>query len=167
LITTPTVFKWRQRYLEAGIEVLSDLPRSGQSLKLGAEKAKEVLTLTTHRVPKEVTHWSVRLMAKHARVTTWQIRQIWAAFDLKQYRLKTFNISNDPHFAEKVIDVVGLYLSPPDNAFALGFLSDARSPRIFVRYAYSSNMNRLLMKMSLTLLLLVRIPVPSRGSRRI
>lgn len=79
LITTPTVFKWRKRYLEAGIEGLSDLPRSGQALKLGAEKVKEILTLTTHRVPKEATHWSVRLMAKYARVTTWQVRQIPAA----------------------------------------------------------------------------------------
>ena len=118
-ITTPTVFKWRKRYLETGIEGLSDLPRSGQPLKLGAEKIKEILTLTTHRVPKEATHWSVRLMAKYACVTTWQVRQIWAASDLKPHRLKTFKISNDPHFAEKVIDVVGLYLSPPDNAMVL------------------------------------------------
>ncbi|WP_159299086.1 IS630 family transposase [Pseudomonas chlororaphis] len=79
-ITSPTVFKWRKRYLESGIEGLSDLPRSGQPLKLGAEKVKEILTLTTQRVPKEATH---------------------------------------PHFAEKVIDVVGLYLSPPDNAMVL------------------------------------------------
>ena len=71
LITTPTVFKWRKRYLESGIDGLNDLPRSGQPLKLGAEKVKEILTLTTHRVPKEATHWSVRLMAKSARVTTW------------------------------------------------------------------------------------------------
>lgn len=58
-------------------------------------------------------------MAKYARVTTWQDRQIWAASDLKPHRLKTFKIGNDPHFAKKVIDVVGLYLSPPDNAMAL------------------------------------------------
>lgn len=58
-------------------------------------------------------------MAKYARVTTWQVRQIWAASDLKPHQLKTFKISNDPHFAEKVIDVVGLYLSPPDNAMVL------------------------------------------------
>lgn len=118
-ITSPTVFKWRKRYLESGIEGLSDLPHSGQPLKLGAEKVKEILTLTTQRVPKEATHCSVRLMAKYARVTTWQVRQIWAASDLKPHRLKTFKISNDPHFAEKVIDVVGLYLSPPDNAMVL------------------------------------------------
>ena len=113
------MFKWRKRYLESGTEGLSDLSHSGQPLKLGAEKVKEILTLATQRVPKEATHWSVRLMAKCARVTTWQVRQIWAASDLKPHRLKTFKISNDPHFAEKVIDVVGLYLSPPDNAMVL------------------------------------------------
>lgn len=58
-------------------------------------------------------------MAKYARVTTWQVRQVWAAFDLKPHRLKTFKISSDPHFADKVIDVVGLYLNPPDNAIVL------------------------------------------------
>jgi transposase len=118
-VTRPTVFKWRKRYLEAGIEGLKDLPRSGQPLKLGPDKLNEILTLTTHRVPKEATHWSVRLMAKYARVTTWQVRQVWAASDLKPHRLKTFKISNDPHFADKVVDVVGLYLNPPDNALVL------------------------------------------------
>lgn len=58
-------------------------------------------------------------MAKYARVTTWQVRQVWAASDLKPHRLKTFKISNDPHFADKVVDVVGLYLNPPDNALVL------------------------------------------------
>ncbi len=118
-VTPPTVFKWRKHYLEAGIEGLSDLPRSGQPLKLGTDKINEILTLTTRRVPQEATHWSVRLMAKYARVTTWQVRQVWAASDLKPHRLKTFKISNDPHFADKVVDVVGLYLNPPDNALVL------------------------------------------------
>ncbi|MGW8462131.1 IS630 family transposase [Pseudomonas sp. CLCA07] len=118
-VTPPTVFKWRKRYLEAGIEGLSDLPRSGQPLKLGPDKITEILTLTTRRVPQEATHWSVRLMAKYARVTTWLVRQVWAASDLKPHRLKTFKISHDPHSADKVVDVVGLYLNPPDNALVL------------------------------------------------
>ena len=58
-------------------------------------------------------------MAKYARVTTWQVREVWAASDLKPHRLKTLKISNDPHFADKVVDVVGLYLNPPDNALVL------------------------------------------------
>ena len=80
---------------------------------------KRVLKLTTEYIPEEATHWSVRLMAKHAKVSCWQVRQIWAAADLKPHRLKTFKISNDPEFAEKVIDVVGLYLNPPSNAMVL------------------------------------------------
>lgn len=121
--------QWRKRYLEAGIEGLSDLPRSGQPLKLGPEKINEILTLTTRRIPQEATHWSVRLMAKYARVTTWQVRQVWAASDLKPHRLKTFKISNDPHFADKVVDVVGLYLNPPDNALVLSVDEKPRSRR--------------------------------------
>ena len=75
--------------------------------------------MTVERIPKEATHWSVRLMAKAAGITTWQVRQIWEASDLKPHRLKTFKISNDPEFAEKVVDVVGLYMNPPDNALVL------------------------------------------------
>ncbi|PBW56568.1 IS630 family transposase [Pseudomonas aeruginosa] len=119
LISAPVVFKWRKRYLADGLEGLNDLPRSGQPRKLSAQKVNEILTLTTRRVPREATHWSVRLMAKYAGVTTWQVRQVWAASDLKPHRLKTFKISNDPHFADKVVDVVGLYLNPPDNALVL------------------------------------------------
>lgn len=68
---------------------------------------KEVLRLSVECIPQEATHWSVRLMAKAAGIITWQVRQIWDAADLKPRRLKTFKISNDPEFAEKVIDVVG------------------------------------------------------------
>ena len=103
----------------SGLDGLKDLPRSGQPKKLSAAKVKEVLTLTVERIPKEATHWSVRLMAKAAGITTWQVRQIWEASDLKPHRLKTFKISNDPEFAEKVVDVVGLYMNPPDNALVL------------------------------------------------
>ena len=78
-----------------------------------------VLKLTTERVPHESTHWSIALMAKYAGVTHWQVRQIWAAADLKPHRLKTFKISNDPQFAEKVTDIVGLYMDPPSNALVL------------------------------------------------
>ena len=128
-VTPPTVFKWRKRYLEAGIEGLSDMPRSGQPLKLGPDKINEILTLTTRRVPQGATHWSGRWMAKCARVTTWQVRQVWAASDLKPHRLKTFKISNDPHFTDKVVDVVGLYLNPPDNALVLSVDEKPRSRR--------------------------------------
>ncbi len=114
-----TVYKWRNRFRTSGLDGLQDLPRSGQPRKLTTAKVEEVLTLTVERIPCEATHWSVRLMAKAAGITVWQVRQIWKASDLKPHRLKTFKISNDPAFAEKVIDVVGLYMNPPDNAMVL------------------------------------------------
>jgi transposase len=113
------VYKWRNRFKEIGLDGLKDLSRSGQPKKLTADKVKEVLTMTVECIPREATHWSVRLMAKAAGITTWQVRQIWEASDLKPHRLKTFKISNDPDFAEKVVDVVGLYMNPPDNALVL------------------------------------------------
>ena len=118
-VSSPVVFKWRKRYQEAGLEGWKDLPRSGAPRKLNEAKIKEILTLTTQRVPREATHWSLRLMAKYVGVTVWQVAQVWAAADLKPHRLKTFKISNDPHFADKVVDVVGLYLNPPYNAMVL------------------------------------------------
>jgi len=117
--STKAVYKWRNRFKESGLNGLSDLPRSGQPKKLSEQKIKDVLTLTVERIPHEATHWSVRLMAKYADVTTWQVRQIWEAADLKPHRIKSFKISNDPQFAEKVVDVVGLYMNPPDNAIVL------------------------------------------------
>ena len=117
--TTASVYKWRRRFKQSGLDGLHDLPRSGQPKKLSEQKVKEVLKLTVERIPREATHWSVRLMAKYANVTTWQVRQIWEASDLKPHRIKSFKISNDPYFAEKVVDVVGLYMNPPDNAVVL------------------------------------------------
>lgn len=118
-VTRPTVYKWRQRYEESGVEGLQDQPRSGRPTTLTKAKIKRILQLTTERVPREATHWSTRLMAKYAGVTQWQVRQVWAAADLKPHRIKTFKISNDPDFAEKVIDVVGLYMNPPQGAVVL------------------------------------------------
>lgn len=117
--STKSVYKWRNRFVESGLDGLLDLPRSGQPKKLTETDVKKVLKLTVERVPHEATHWSLRLMAKYAGVTTWQVRQIWEAANLKPHRLQTFKISNDPDFAEKVIDVVGLYMNPPDNAVVL------------------------------------------------
>lgn len=118
-VSPATVHKWRSRFEEAGLSGLGDRHRSGRPTKLTSSKTKQVLHLTTKRIPKESTHWSTRLMAKYAGVTQWQVRQIWQAADLKPHRIKSFKISNDPQFAEKVIDVVGLYMSPPDGAVVL------------------------------------------------
>ena len=118
-LSETVVHKWRRRFREEGIPGLQDRRRPGQPRKLSETQVKEVLRLTVERVPKEATHWSLRLMAKYAGISTWQVRQIWANADLKPHRLKTFKISKDPEFAEKVVDIVGLYMDPPDNAMVL------------------------------------------------
>jgi len=118
-LSAPVVFKWRTRYQKHGIAGLSDLPRPGQPRKLTQKKVKEVLTLTTQKIPAEATHWSLRLMARYAGITVHQVREIWQGADLKPHRIENFKISNDPHFAEKVVDVVGLYMNPPENAVVL------------------------------------------------
>ena len=117
--STNTVYKWLTRYQASGLEGIHDLPRSGQPRKLSQKKVNEVLKLTQEKIPAEATHWSLRIMAKHAGITVWQVQEIWKAAKLKPHRLKTFKFSNDPLFAEKVVDVVGLYMNPPDNAMIL------------------------------------------------
>jgi transposase len=118
-VSRKTVHKWKTRFIESGPNGLLDQARPGRPSVIDKEVVNRVLTLTTSRIPHESTHWSVSLMAKYAGVTTWQVRQIWQAADLKPHRLKTFKISNDPHFADKVVDIVGLYMDPPDNALVL------------------------------------------------
>lgn len=102
------VYKWRRRYGSDGVSGLHDLPRPGQPIKLTPEIVDRVLKATTKRVPKGATHWSVRTIAEYAGITRWQVEQIWKGANLKPHRIKSFKISNDPEFAEKVIDVVGL-----------------------------------------------------------
>lgn len=115
----PTVCKWKGRYRAQGVEGLRDAARPGRPTKSSEAITKRILNLTIHRIPREATHWSTRLMAKYAGTTQWQVRQVWAAANLKPHRIKSFKISNDPLFAEKVIDVVGLYLDPPEHAMVL------------------------------------------------
>ena len=112
-------YRWLKRYQESGLDGIRDLPRPGQPTKITKTKVENVLRLTQQTVPQESTHWSLRLMAKRAGITVWQVQQIWNAAGLKPQLLKTFKISNDPGFAEKVIDVVGLYMNPPENAIIL------------------------------------------------
>jgi len=121
-IAKSRVFKWRSRYEANGLEGLSDDDRSGRPRTSSRKKIEQILRLSVETIPQEATHWRVRLMSQYADITTWQVRQIWQAADLKPHRLKTFKtfktfkISKDPEFAEKVVDVVGLYMDPPENA---------------------------------------------------
>jgi len=118
--TSPkTVHRWRNRFEAEGLDGLLERPRSGRPTVIDKGVVDRVLYLTTKCVPEESTHWSIELMAKYAEVTPWQVRQIWAAADLRPHRLKTFKISNDPDFADKVVDIVGLYMNPPENAVVL------------------------------------------------
>jgi transposase len=118
-VSRKTVYKWIHRYEAGGIEGLDDEPRPGRPSVLTPETIERVLRMTTEEVPEEATHWSIQLMAKHAGITTWQVRQIWGSAGLQPHRIRTFKISKDPAFAEKVIDIVGLYMNPPDNALIL------------------------------------------------
>ena len=117
--STNTVYKWLNRYQKSGLDGIKDLPRPGQPRKLPDKKIKEVIKLTQAKPPAGTSHWSLRLMAKETGVTIWQVQQIWQAAGLKPHRLKTFKFSTDPEFAEKVIDIVGLYMNPPENAMVL------------------------------------------------
>ena len=118
-ITRRTVYKWKERYLEQGMDGLVDKERPGRPSKITDKTVKKVLSLSTEYLPEEATQWSVRLMAKHAGISEWQVRQIWKAFDIRPHLTSTFKISNDPEFAEKVVDIVGLYMNPPANAVVL------------------------------------------------
>jgi transposase len=118
-LSRAAVYRWSTRYLNSGVAGLGDLPRSGRPRTLTAKKAKQILTMTVEQIPRESTHWSLRLMAKYAGVSQRQVKSVWEAAGLKPHRLKSFKISNDPEFAEKVQDVVGLYFDPPDKAIVL------------------------------------------------
>src|SRR5271168_1960763 len=114
-----TVGKWRQRFLEAGLDGLLDEPRPGTPRKLSDRQVELVLTRTLESQPEAATHWSTRDMAKACGLSQSSISRIWRAFSLAPQRAETFKLSRDPLFIEKVRDIVGLYLAPPDRALVL------------------------------------------------
>ena len=114
-----TVGKWRRRYLESGLDGLVDEPRPGTSNKLSDQAVERVLALTLESTPTDATHWSTRSMAKRAGLSRASIHRIWQAFSLAPHRSETFKLSKDPLFIDKVRDIVGLYLAPPERALVL------------------------------------------------
>lgn len=114
-----TVGRWRRRFAEHRIQGLYDAPRSGAPRKISDEKVNEIITLTLESKPKNATHWSTRKMASQCGLSHDSVQRIWKAFGLKPHRVETFQLSTDPFFVEKVRDVVGLYMSPPENAVVL------------------------------------------------
>ncbi len=114
-----TVGKWRKRFAVKRLDGLLDEPRPGTPREIGDDKVAEVVAKTLEAVPRGATHWSTRMMAKNMGLSHTSIGRIWRAFGLKPHRTETFNLSDDPLLIEKVRDVVGLYMSPPDNALVL------------------------------------------------
>jgi transposase len=118
-ITPQTVGKWRGRFLEDRLEGLTDEPRPGAPRSLTDALVEEVITRTLEGKPDNATHWSTRSMAARTGLSQSAVVRIWQAFWLKPHLTETFKLSTDPFFIEKVRDVVGLYLSPPQRALVL------------------------------------------------
>ena len=118
-VSDETVGKWRSRFLERRLDGLSDEPRSGRPRAVTDEDVERVITLTLESTPKDATHWSTRSMAQRSGLSHTTVSRIWRAFALQPHRTETFKLSADPFFIEKVRDIVGLYLGPPDRALVL------------------------------------------------
>lgn len=114
-----TVGKWRARFLESRLQGLADEDRPGRPPSITAEQVEDVVVATLESTPKNATHWSRSKMAERSGLSKSSIGRIWKAFELKPHRTDGFKLSNDPFFVEKVYDIVGLYLNPPENAVVL------------------------------------------------
>ena len=119
-VSRETVGRWRSRFVMDGVKgILKDLPRGGRTPTARSRVEGRILRVTTQKKPANATHWSTRTLAKELGVTPSMVHRVWKANGLKPHLVKTFKVSNDPHFEEKLRDVVGLYLSPPKNALVL------------------------------------------------
>lgn len=118
-LSKPTVGKWRGRFVARRLDGLLDEPRPGAPRTIGDAAVERVLTLTLEKRPPDATHWSTRSMAQRSGLSQSAVSRIWRAFALQPHRAETFQLSRDPMFIEKVRDIVGLYLHPPDKALVL------------------------------------------------
>ena len=118
-LSPQTVGKWRRRFLDRRLDGLLDEPRPGGPRKMTDADVERVVTLTLETKPTDATHWSTRSMAQRSGLSQSAISRIWRAFALQPHRTETFKLSSDPLFIEKVRDLVGLYLNPPDKALIL------------------------------------------------
>jgi len=119
-VSPTTVFNWRERFESEGLKGIG-VVRAGRGRKpsISPEKVAEIVHVTLHEKPVGETHWSCRTMAARVGVSPATVQRIWSARNIKPHRVKTFKLSNDKRFEEKLIDVVGLYLNPPENAIVL------------------------------------------------
>jgi transposase len=118
-VSKQMVGKWRQRFIDRRIDGLLDEPRPGTPRKITDEDVERVIVQTLETTPRDATHWSVRSMAKESGISRTTVHRIWRAFSLQPHRSETFKLSKDPLFVEKVRDIVGLYLDPPEKALVL------------------------------------------------
>jgi len=118
-VTHQTVGKWRQRFVERRLDGLLDEPRPGGPRRISDAKIEDVIVKTLESKPRDATHWSTRSMAKATGLSQTTISRIWRGFVLQPHRSETFKLSTDPLFIDKVRDVVGLYLNPPERALVL------------------------------------------------
>ena len=114
-----TIGKWRTRFLRHRLDGLLDEPRPGAPRRITDGDVERVMRLTLETTPRDATHWSTRAMARRCGLGQRAVSRIWRAFSLRPHRAKTFKLSKDPLFIEKVRDIVGLYLNPPDKALVL------------------------------------------------
>jgi len=114
-----TVGKWRRRFAKDRIEGLTDEYRSGRPRTVSDAQVAKVIERTLQSTPKDATHWSIRSMAAETGLSHTTIRRIWTAFGLQPHRSETFKLSTDPLFVDKVHDIVGLYMSPPNRSIVL------------------------------------------------
>jgi hypothetical protein len=119
-IGRPAVWRWQQHFAEAGVDgLLRDATRKPGKAPLGDPTVQSVVTLTCSEPPGEATHWTGRAMAKTAGISLRSVQRIWQAHDLQPHRIRTFKRSNDPEFAAKLEDIVGLYVDPTKHAVVL------------------------------------------------
>ena len=115
----PVVGRWRKRLAEQRLAGLTEKPGRGRKPQYGARKIKKIVDATVKTTPAHATHWSTRTMAKEAGVSHTTVRRIWNVHQLKPHLVRTFKLSNDKRFTEKLRDIVGLYLNPPEHALVL------------------------------------------------
>ena len=119
-VTPETVGRWRSRFVDKRIDgIRKDLPRGGRKPIARQKVESKIVRMTTQEKPANATHWSTRTLAEKLGITQSMVHRVWKANGLKPHLIKTFKVSNDPHFEEKLRDVVGLYLNPPENALVL------------------------------------------------
>ena len=135
-VSKPTVWRWQKAYMDGGVErLLKDRGKGARAGKkpISAEVRLAIVKRTAQEKPKHATHWSARMLAEEIGVGHTTVQRVWKEHGLKPHLTRPFKLSNDPKFAEKVVDIVGLYLNPPDKAVVLCVDEKSQIKRSIVR----------------------------------